>query len=71
MTNLGFSSIILDIENASFIEGREGALAVKGEDVGVIGEIHPKVLEAWKLEMPATALELDLTKLRRHLRLKG
>ncbi len=71
MTNLGLSSTILDIEHASFIQGRVGALAVKGEDVGLIGEIHPEVLEAWKLEMPATALELDLTKLRRHLRSKG
>jgi phenylalanyl-tRNA synthetase beta chain len=28
--------------------------------VGVIGEIHPAVLDAWGIQMPCAAVELDL-----------
>jgi phenylalanyl-tRNA synthetase beta subunit len=31
--------------------------------VGIIGEIHPQVLENWKLEDPVAAMELDLSQL--------
>jgi phenylalanyl-tRNA synthetase beta chain len=49
--------------HSSFIEGRIGKVLVNGEEVGIIGEIHPLVLERWKLENPAAAFEINLDKI--------
>jgi phenylalanyl-tRNA synthetase beta chain len=46
-----------------FINGRAGAILVDNVNVGFIGEIHPKVLEAWKLENPVIGFEIDLDKI--------
>jgi phenylalanyl-tRNA synthetase beta subunit len=31
--------------------------------VGILGEIHPKILNAWKLENPVAAFELNMDKI--------
>jgi phenylalanyl-tRNA synthetase beta chain len=46
-----------------FVAGRGALLVYKGRRVGVIGEIHPAVLDAWGIQMPCAALELDLERL--------
>ena len=33
---------------------------VNGSAVGVLGEIHPLVLESWKLENPVAAFEINV-----------
>jgi len=48
-------------KHPSFIEGRTAEILVKGKAIGIIGEIHPSVLENWKLEMPIAAFEIDLS----------
>ncbi|HUJ75018.1 MAG TPA: hypothetical protein VL359_09175, partial [bacterium] len=40
------------------------SISVGGRRVGVIGEIHPRVLEAWGIEMPCAAVELNLDAMR-------
>jgi phenylalanyl-tRNA synthetase beta chain len=45
----------------AFIAGRGGDVRVNGKMVGVFGEIHPAVLNAFELEHPVAAFELDLT----------
>jgi phenylalanyl-tRNA synthetase beta subunit len=50
---------IKETTNPSFIEGRVGKVIVSGVAVGVVGEVNPLVLEAWKLENPAAAFELS------------
>jgi len=47
-------------EHSSFIEGRVADILVKNRRIGFIGEIHPAVLENWKLEMPIAAFELAI-----------
>ncbi|MEM5829437.1 MAG: phenylalanine--tRNA ligase subunit beta [Candidatus Aenigmatarchaeota archaeon] len=47
-------------KHPSFIEGRTAKILVRGKKVGIIGEIHPSVLENWKMEMPVAAFEIDL-----------
>lgn len=47
-------------DSMPFMEGRAAQITRQGENLGFIGEIHPKVLESWGLEMPVSALELDL-----------
>ncbi|MCX8175795.1 MAG: phenylalanine--tRNA ligase subunit beta [Candidatus Bathyarchaeota archaeon] len=46
----------------SFISGRVAKIMFNGEDLAVLGEIHPKVLENFKLPNPVAAFELNLTK---------
>jgi len=51
-------------EDPAFIPGRRGDILVGGLKVGVFGEIFPGVLNAFELEQPVAALELDLTAVR-------
>ncbi len=66
-TNLGLEYSLEEESHGSFIEGRVGAIIVKGEKIGLIGEIHPQVLQNWGLENPAAALEINLSEIWRHL----
>jgi len=47
----------------SFIEGRAGQIKIKNQEIGLIGEIHPQVLDAWQIGMPTVVFELGLEKL--------
>lgn len=47
----------------SFIDGRAGRILSEDLDLGVIGELSPRVLENWQIAMPCAAFELDLTRL--------
>jgi phenylalanyl-tRNA synthetase beta chain len=42
------------------VPGRSVALMHGGKEVGFAGEVHPRVLESFGLEMPVTAMELEL-----------
>ncbi|WP_276255322.1 phenylalanine--tRNA ligase subunit beta [Halomontanus rarus] len=50
-------------EHPTFIDGRTAAVVIDGEEVGVIGEVHPKVLVEHDLEVPVAAFEFDLESL--------
>jgi phenylalanyl-tRNA synthetase beta chain len=63
MMNLGVEFTIEHTSHPSFLAGRVGSILIADRDVGIIGEIHPQVLENWKLEDPVAAMELDLTQL--------
>ncbi|WP_297092296.1 phenylalanine--tRNA ligase subunit beta [Thermococcus sp.] len=65
MRHLGFEYRLEEAEHPSFIPGRAGKIVVGGRVVGVIGEIHPAVLENWGIEMPMAAFELFLRPLYR------
>lgn len=60
--NLGVTWQIKAAAHPSFTEGRVGAVIVNGENVGVVGEVNPQVLEAWKLENPTVAFEVNMQK---------
>ncbi|WP_297506767.1 phenylalanine--tRNA ligase subunit beta [Thermococcus sp.] len=60
MRHLGFEYGLEEIEHPSFIPGRAGKIVVGGKAIGVIGEVHPTVLENWGLEMPVATFELFL-----------
>jgi phenylalanyl-tRNA synthetase beta chain len=61
--NLGVEWHIKEAVHPSFIEGRVGTVIVNGVDVGVLGEVNPQVLEAWKLENPVAAFEVNVQKI--------
>jgi phenylalanyl-tRNA synthetase beta chain len=58
--NFGVEWQIKETSHPSFIEGRVGTATVNGVKVGVLGEVHPQVLEAWKLENPVAAFEINM-----------
>jgi phenylalanyl-tRNA synthetase beta chain len=58
--NFGVEWQIKATLHPSFIEGRVGAVMVNGVNVGVLGEVNPQVLEAWKLENPVAAFEVNM-----------
>jgi len=47
----------------SFIEGRVGRIEFGGTPVGLIGELHPEVLERWQIAMPCSVFELAINPL--------
>ncbi len=47
------------VKHPAFIEGR-AALIEAGEKTGIIGEIHPKILENFGLDNPVIVFELDI-----------
>ena len=59
MANFGVDWQIKEASHPSFIEGRAGKVMVDGFDLGIVGEVNPLVLEAWKLENPAAAFEVN------------
>jgi phenylalanyl-tRNA synthetase beta chain len=44
----------------AFLDGRRADVLLDGRVIGAFGEIHPAVLNAFGLEMPVAAFELDL-----------
>ena len=60
---LGFDYAVEDAEDPRFMAGRQARVMVRGEEVGVFGEINPFVLENWGITMPCAACELDLESL--------
>ena len=66
MRHLGFEYEIEEVEHGSFIPGRAGKIIVNGRDIGIIGEVHPQVLENWNIEVPVVAFEIFLRPLYRH-----
>jgi phenylalanyl-tRNA synthetase beta chain len=51
------------IDHPSFIEGRAGSIIVGGASIGIVGEIHPRVLDAWGIFTPCAAFEISLEEL--------
>ncbi len=66
LTNLGVGYQLKETTHGSFIEGRVGKIIIREEAVGLIGEIHPLVLQNWSLENPAAAFEINLNKIWRY-----
>jgi phenylalanyl-tRNA synthetase beta chain len=44
----------------SFLEGRVAQILVDDQPIGLIGELHPEVLERWQINMPCSMFELTL-----------
>lgn len=51
---------IKEIEHPSFISGRCAKIILNKKEIGVIGEVHPKVISNFGVEMPIAGFELDL-----------
>jgi phenylalanyl-tRNA synthetase beta chain len=56
---------LMPLEDARFIAGRAAEIRVGGKRAGVMGEVHPKVLENWGIQMPCAVAEINLDALRK------
>ncbi|MBI3034508.1 phenylalanine--tRNA ligase subunit beta [Candidatus Woesearchaeota archaeon] len=63
MRQLGIKYSITEKEHKSFIKGRSASLIVAGREVGIFGEINPAVLSNWGIEMPVSAVEINISDL--------
>jgi phenylalanyl-tRNA synthetase beta chain len=59
LSNLGLSARVTELEHGSFVTGRAATLLVGEKQIGIMGEIHPQVLENWGIQNPAAAFELN------------
>jgi phenylalanyl-tRNA synthetase beta chain len=57
---LSIDYVVKESADPAFIDGRRGNILMGGKTVGVFGEIHPAVLNAFELEHSVAAFELDL-----------
>lgn len=60
LRNLGVAYSLKGKEHDSFIDGRSAEIISKGRDIGIVGEIHPLVLNNWGIEKPVVAFEIDI-----------
>ncbi|MGZ9188803.1 MAG: phenylalanine--tRNA ligase subunit beta, partial [Nitrospira sp.] len=51
------------LAHPSFLDGRVGKIVSHGRVIGLLGEVHPEVLEHWQSGVPAVALELEIDRL--------
>ena len=63
-TNLGLHCQIAEVDHGSFLEGRAASVSSGDKEIGVVGELHPQVLENWGIQNPAAGFELNAHELR-------
>jgi phenylalanyl-tRNA synthetase beta chain len=60
MLSLGVEYKVVESSHASYIPGRVAQVIIGDKIIGVLGELHPKVLNNWDINVPTVAMELDL-----------
>ena len=60
LKSIGVEFKVEPTTHPSFLEGRTGALLSREKRLGVVGELHPKVIRAWGLSLPIAAFELEI-----------
>ncbi len=48
------------VSHGSFMEGRAGKILCGGHPIGLIGELHPAVMENWHIAMPVSVFEIQV-----------
>lgn len=56
----GVSVDVEPVDHPSFLKGRTGKVLLNGQPIGIIGEVHPQVLENYGLQTPVAAFEIKL-----------
>ena len=63
--SLGLKYNLDEVEHDSFIKGRVGKIYCNNKEIGYVGEINPKVLDNFNLEIPVAGFEIKLRELLR------
>jgi phenylalanyl-tRNA synthetase beta chain len=59
-SSLGLSYEIKEANHPSFISGRSGKIILNKKEIGFLGELSPKVITNFEVEMPVAGFEIDL-----------
>ncbi len=59
--NMGWRIALREYKHSAFIDGRTAEIILNGEPRGIIGEVHPSILEKYNIEYPVALFELDLS----------
>ncbi len=60
MQSVGRTFQIRDRDHPSFLSGRCGTILSDNREIGVIGEVSPRVIRSWGLNLPAAAFEVEI-----------
>jgi phenylalanyl-tRNA synthetase beta chain len=63
MKMLSLDYTLREVENEFLIEGRTGEIIINDKRYGLIGEVHPELIRSFKLEMPISAIQINLSEL--------
>ena len=58
--HLGFEYTLNPVHHPTFLPGRAGEICMNGKPYGIIGEVHPEVLDAWGIAVPVSAFEVNI-----------
>ncbi len=58
--SIGVKLEVVPTTHPSFLDGRTGEVMSGQKRLGVVGELHPKVIRAWGLSLPVAAFELEI-----------
>ncbi len=58
--SIGVKFEVLPTAHPSFLEGRTGEVMSGQKRLGVVGELHPRIIRAWDLSLPVAAFELEI-----------
>lgn len=61
--DLGIQYSVKPVEDSRFIDGRAAEIIVNKKNTGMIGELHPQVLENFGLESPVAIFEINVDEL--------
>ena len=64
MGSLGIEVRFEEGSGTEFIPGRCARIISKGEEIGIIGEVHPKILNGFGIEEPVVGCEVTLSKIK-------
>lgn len=65
LLSTGCSYEVEPLRVPAFIEGRAASITLDQGSVGIFGEIHPEVLDAWQIPVPVLAAEINVDPLYR------
>jgi len=57
--SLGVQYSLIQADIDGFIPGRCSKILIDSKEIGILGEIHPEVLESFSIEQPVSLFELD------------
>jgi phenylalanyl-tRNA synthetase beta chain len=60
LASIGIHFEVVPTTQPSFLEGRTGEVMSEKRRLGVVGELHPKIIRAWGLSLPVAAFELEI-----------
>ena len=60
LASVGIDCNVEASSHPSFVAGRTGTVKSGTRQLGVVGELHPKVIREWGLSLPVAAFELEI-----------